>query len=64
MKRFASLWRPQAPSRHLWGFTLVEMLVAMTLLSLLVLAMGSALRATAQTEERVDPTPRDLPRCH
>jgi general secretion pathway protein J len=30
------------------------MLVAMTLLSLLVLAMGSALRATAQTEERVD----------
>ena len=54
MKRFASLWRPQAPSRHLWGFTLVEMLVAMTLLSLLVLAMGSALRATAQTEERVD----------
>jgi general secretion pathway protein J len=36
------------------GFTLVEMLVAMTLLSLLVLAMGSALRSTAQTEERVD----------
>lgn len=54
MKRFVSLWRPQAPSRHLGGFTLVEMLVAMTLLSLLVLAMGSALRATAQTEERVD----------
>ena len=54
MKRFVSLWRPEAPFRHLGGFTLVEMLVAMTLLSLLVLAMGSALRATAQTEERVD----------
>lgn len=38
----------------LGGFTLVEMLVVMTLLSLLVLALGSALRTSAQTEERVD----------
>ena len=36
------------------GFTLVELLVVMALLSLLVLAMGSALRTAAQTEERVD----------
>jgi general secretion pathway protein J len=36
------------------GFTLVEVLVVMSLLSLIMLAMGSALRTTAQTEERVD----------
>lgn len=36
------------------GFTLVELLVVMALLSLVVLAMGSALRTAAQTEERVD----------
>ena len=36
------------------GFTLVELLVVMVLLSLLVLAMGSALRTTAQAEDRVD----------
>jgi general secretion pathway protein J len=54
MRRCASSWRPQVQPRSSGGFTLVEMLVAMTLLSLLVLAMGSALRATAQTEERVD----------
>ena len=36
------------------GFTLVEVLVVMSLLSLVMLAMGSALRTTAQTEERVD----------
>ena len=36
------------------GFTLVELLVVMTLLSLVMLAMGSALRTTAQTEERID----------
>ena len=36
------------------GFTLVELLVVMVLLSLVVLAMGSALRTAAQTEERVD----------
>ena len=40
------------PRQH--GFTLVEVLVVMTLLSLVVLALGSALRTTAQTEERVD----------
>ena len=45
---------PRSTPHSTGGFTLVEMLVAMTLLSLLVLAMGSALRSTAQTEERVD----------
>lgn len=36
------------------GFTLLEVLVVMSLLSLVMLAMGSALRTTAQTGERVD----------
>lgn len=36
------------------GFTLVEMLVVLALLSLIVLAMASALRSTAQLEERAD----------
>lgn len=36
------------------GFTLVEVLVVMALLSLIVLGMGSALRTTAQTGERID----------
>ncbi len=36
------------------GFTLVEMLVAMALLSLLMLGLAGALRTLAQTEERVD----------
>lgn len=36
------------------GFTLVELLIVLVLLSLLVLAMGSALRTASQTEERVD----------
>ncbi len=36
------------------GFTLVEILVVMTLLSLVMLALGAAMRTIAQTEERVD----------
>lgn len=36
------------------GFTLVELLVVISLLSLVMLAMASALRTMAQTEERVD----------
>lgn len=36
------------------GFTLVELLVVMSLLSLIVLGMGSALRTTAQTGDKVD----------
>lgn len=36
------------------GFTLVELLVVMALLSLMVLAMASALRTVAQSQERVD----------
>lgn len=36
------------------GFTLLELLVVMSLLSLVMLGMGSALRSTAQVEQRVD----------
>ena len=36
------------------GFTLLEVLVVMSLLSLVMLGMGSALRTTEQTGERVD----------
>lgn len=36
------------------GFTLLELLVVMALMSLLVVAMASALRTTSQTSERVD----------
>lgn len=36
------------------GFTLVELLVVLTLLSLMVLAMVSAFRTVAQSQERVD----------
>lgn len=41
-------------SRDAPGFTLVEMLVVLSLLSLIMLAMGSSLRTMAQTEERID----------
>lgn len=40
--------------RRCYGFTLVEMMVAMTLMSLLMLGMASAIRTMAQTEERID----------
>ena len=36
------------------GFTLVEVLIALSLLSLLMLALTSAMRAMGQTEERVE----------
>jgi general secretion pathway protein J len=36
------------------GFTLVEILVVMTLMSAVMLALGAAMRTIAQTEERVD----------
>lgn len=36
------------------GFTLVEILVVMTLLSVIMLALGSALRTVAQTQDRID----------
>lgn len=42
------------PRRGRAGFTLVELLVTMALLSILMLGMASALRTMAQTEERVD----------
>ncbi len=48
MKKMPALHRSGA------GFTLVELLIVLVLLSLLVLAMASALRTASQTEERVD----------
>ena len=42
-----------APSRSR-GFTLLEILVVMTLLSVIMLALGSALRSIGQTERGVD----------
>ena len=36
------------------GFTLLEVLVVMALLSLVMLALGSALRTVGQTQERID----------
>lgn len=36
------------------GFTLLELLVVLTLISVLMLAMGSALSTIAKTEERID----------
>jgi general secretion pathway protein J len=36
------------------GFTLLELLVVMVLLSVIMVAMGSAMRAVAQSEERID----------
>lgn len=36
------------------GFTLVEMLVAVSLLAVIMVALGSSLRTIAQTESRVD----------
>lgn len=40
--------------RSIAGFTLVEMLIALTLMSLLVLGMASALRTMGQTQDRID----------
>ena len=36
------------------GFTLIEVLIALTLLSLLMLALTGAMRAMGQTSERVE----------
>lgn len=36
------------------GFTLIELLIVLVLLSLITLALASAMRTAAQTEERVD----------
>lgn len=43
-----------ASHRTAAGFTLVEILVVLALLSTVMLALGSALRTMAQTEQRVD----------
>lgn len=44
-RAYLSKWR---------GFTLVELLIVLVLLSLITLALASAMRTAAQTEERVD----------
>lgn len=44
----------KTPTRGQHGFTLLELLVVMTLLSLLMTGMVSALRTMAQTESRID----------
>ena len=41
-------------SKHARGFTLLELLVVMALLSVVMLALGSALRTIAQSEGRID----------
>lgn len=41
-------------ARRVRGFTLVELLVAMSLMSLILLAMSSALHTMGQTESRID----------
>jgi len=48
--------RPAAPraARRRRGFTLVEVLIALTLLSLLMLVLTGALRSMGEVEERVD----------
>lgn len=46
--------RSTSARRWAGGFTLVEILVVMSLLSVVMLALGSSLRTLAQTEERID----------
>ena len=46
--------QPSLRARLAKGFTLVEVLVVMALLSMVMLAMGSALRTVAQTEDRIN----------
>ena len=52
--------RPIAPRpikgrlAHARGFTLLELLVVMSLLSIIMVGLGAALRSMAQTEDRVD----------
>lgn len=45
--------RAQVWHRHARGFTLVEILVSITLLALVMLALGGALRGIVQTDDRV-----------
>lgn len=49
--RLSPLCAPQSGQR---GFTLVEVLVAVSLLSIIMIALGSGMRTMAQTESRVD----------
>lgn len=41
-------------NRHVHGFTLLEVLVVLALTSVIMLALASAMRSTAQTEDRID----------
>lgn len=50
----AGSWRGCAVKAAEKGFTLVEMLVAVSLLAVIMVALGSSLRTIAQTESRVD----------
>ncbi len=52
---------PLRPSR---GFTLVELLVALMLLSLIALGLGGAMRSISQTQERVDLRVEQFERQH
>lgn len=54
MKLRPFLFRSHARLGRVHGFTLVELLVVISLLSLIMLALGSALRTASQTEIRVD----------
>ena len=46
--------RPPFRARRRLGFTLIEVLIALSLLSILMVVLTSAMRAMGQTEERVD----------
>lgn len=52
LNSFSATATPQSASHR--GFTLIEVLVVMSLLAMIMLAMSSALRTMAQTESRVD----------
>jgi general secretion pathway protein J len=46
--------RPARPRMAATGFTLVEVMVALALMSVIMLALGAAMRTMAQSEQRID----------
>ncbi len=54
VRRRPHLHSHSRPHSHSAGFTLVEILLAMVLLSVVMLALGTALRTMALAEQRVD----------